>query len=233
MSFFSKIFYLLKKPSFIIFVLSYYILIFGSNVLFDIDILNIFTLFFVPFTTILLLILYNLFYNEKLNIITKDNEIKEKYFSNLSKDNQKKVLKLFNLKDEIEKLGKKINLNEIKENLVSSLLSIDLYDLIDKYANNYIKLEFIDDFLAKKSNIESPSIKEKINKLKELKNNYEKLNREIYETFETIHTQLAILLTDDISKRVSSRESIEEIQNKIKTLDNTNSKINEFYDTLK
>ena len=100
-----------------------------------------------------------------------DAEIREKFFDKIKDADKKSIENLIQIREEIQKLSGKTNLNPAKQSLISDLTSFNLNDMIEKYAINSIKIKFIDDFIMKKG-IKSSNLKGKIEKLSQAKEKY-------------------------------------------------------------
>ena len=223
-------FQILKRPFFIILLLFYYIGIFVIKILFPLfsSILNIFTLVLIPITLAVIYIIWNIFYNKNIGDEMFDDEIREKYFNVINSRDKKNIEKLMETREEIEKLANKSHLNPSKQSLIDKLYTLNFNDMIQKYASNSIKIKFIEDFLNKKADKLS-SIKDKLKNLEQAKNRYEKLNNDINNIFENIQAQGVLILTDDISGDMYSKDTIEDVMEKVKNIETTNSEINKFY----
>jgi len=157
-----------------------------------------------------------------------DSDIKERFFDKIKDSDKKNIEHLVDMREEIQKLSGKTNLNPTKQSLISDLTSFNLNDMIEKYAINSVKIKFIDDFINSKSST-SKTLKDKIEKLKQANDKFKGLNSDIYNTFEEIQAQTVLLLTDDTIGSADSNESLSDIKKKIEIIDNTNNDINNFY----
>ena len=198
-----KLTQIFKRPLTYISFLFYFVIIIGLKVTIGINLVNIFSLLFIPLTALIIYVIWNVFYSQSIGKEIRDTEIIKQYFPKISGKYEKNVIRLFKMRDEIKKITNKIDTNTIKESLISEITGLNLTDLIDKYAYNCVKIQFIEDFLHKKGN-QLKSVKDKINKLKNAKEKYEKLNEEIFSTFETIQAQIALIIVDDISAKFQS-----------------------------
>lgn len=226
-----KLTQIFKRPLTYISFLFYFVVIIGLKVTIGINLVNIFTLLFIPMTALIIYVIWNVFYSQNIGKEIRDTEIIKQYFPKISGKYEKNVIRLFKMRDEIKKITNKIDTNTIKESLISEITGLNLTDLIEKYAYNCVKIQFIEDFLHKKGN-QLKSVKDKINKLKNAKERYEKLNEEIFSTFETIQAQTALIIVDDISSNIQSKKSVEEINKKIETIETTNTEVNNFYTSI-
>ena len=220
-----KIIHILRRPRFIIGVLSYYVTILGLKIVFNLNFLNIFTAFLMPVTFIAIYFIWNLFYYENLG---DDNNLRDKYFDKISEVDKKNIENLMNIREDIQKIFTKTDINSTKQGLVSDLGGIDINTIIEKYANNCIKIKFIDDFLKKK-NMASTKIKDKFDKLISAKEKFRKLNDDIVIALENIQAQGVFILADDASSDSDTKDSINDIRKKIEIIDSTNDEINKFY----
>ncbi len=226
-----KILHILTRPKFFITLLSYYILFLGIKVVFHFSLLNRFTIILIPLTITLIYLLWNLFYYENLSDEMYDDEIREKFFNKIRQSDRKNIENLISVREEIQKLAGKTNLNPTKQSLVNDLTSFNLNDMIEKYAINSIKIKFILDFITKKG-LKSPNLKEKILKLTQAKEKYQNLNVEIQNAFDEIQAQTVLILTDDSLTSSDSGETLTDIRKKIEIIDNTNNDINNFYTSI-
>lgn len=226
-----KILHILTRPKFFITLLSYYIFFLGVKVFFHFSLLNRFTVFLIPLTITLIYLVWNLFYYENLSDEMYDDEIREKFFNKIRQADRKNIENLISVREEIQKLGGKTNLNPTKQSLVNDLTSFNLNDMIEKYAINSIKIKFIEDFITKKG-LKSPNLKEKILKLTQAKDKYQNLNSEIQNAFDEIQAQTVLILTDDSLTSSDSSETLTGIRKKIEIIDNTNNDINNFYTSI-
>jgi len=160
-----------------------------------------------------------------------DDEIREKFFNKIRQSDRKNIENLISVREEIQKLAGKTNLNPTKQSLVNDLTSFNLNDMIEKYAINSIKIKFILDFITKKG-LKSPNLKEKILKLTQAKEKYQNLNVEIQNAFDEIQAQTVLILTDDSLTSSDSGETLTDIRKKIEIIDNTNNDINNFYTSI-
>ena len=223
-----KIVHIVTRPKFFITFLSYYVFLLGMKTVFRLNFVNRFTSLLIPLTLVVIYIIWNLFYNENLSDEMHDASLREKYFDKMGKLEKKNIENLMEIREVIQKLSTKTNLNPSKQTLIDELTSFDLNDMVEKYAINCVKIKFIDDFVNSKSyNIKS--IKDKIDKLELARNKYKKLNDEIYNTFEEIRAQTVLLLTDNIVDSDNSTYTLDDIKKRIEVIDNTNSDINSFY----
>ncbi|HPO49325.1 MAG TPA: hypothetical protein PLO89_03280 [Spirochaetota bacterium] len=226
-----KILHILTRPKFFITLLSYYILFLGIKVVFHFSLLNRFTIILIPLTITLIYLVWNLFYYENLSDEMYDDEIREKFFNKIRQSDRKNIENLISVREEIQKLAGKTNLNPTKQSLVNDLTSFNLNDMIEKYAINSIKIKFILDFITKKG-LKSPNLKEKILKLTQAKEKYQNLNVEIQNAFDEIQAQTVLILTDDSLTSSDSGETLTDIRKKIEIIDNTNNDINNFYTSI-
>jgi len=226
-----KILQILTRPATYIITLLYFVVLFGFKVALGFNILNIFTLLFVPLTALAIYFLWNIFYSVTILEEISDNRLKSKYFPIISAKYERKVQELMKLRDEIKKFTQSKDLNPLKESLINEITNLNFNDLIQKYAQNCVKIEFIDNFLNKKAK-KLNSIGDKIEKLKSARGKYAKLNEDIFNAFESIQAQTVIILADDISSDFASKESLDEINKKIKTIDSTNNEVNSFYTSI-
>ncbi|HOV13334.1 MAG TPA: hypothetical protein PK771_03530 [Spirochaetota bacterium] len=225
---FKKIIHILTRPKFFISLLSYYIIFLGIKVIFHMNLLNKFTSLLIPLTIVSIYVVWNLFYNENISDEMYDSDIKERFFDKIKDSDKKNIEHLVDMREEIQKLSGKTNLNPTKQSLISDLTSFNLNDMIEKYAINSVKIKFIDDFINSKSST-SKTLKDKIEKLKQANDKFKGLNSDIYNTFEEIQAQTVLLLTDDTIGSADSNESLSDIKKKIEIIDNTNNDINNFY----
>ncbi len=224
---------ILKRPFTLVLLLIYYIAIFALKVTVPVfaGLLNIFTLLFIPVTGLIIYAVWNIFYNENIGDEMFDEGIKKKYFNIINSESRKNLEKLMQMREEIQKLSKKSHINPGKEDLIYKIKSLDLNDLIQKYANNSVKVKFVEDFLNKKSS-NMKKVNDKIQDLNTVKAKFEKLNDDIIYTFESIQAQAVLILTDDVTADVYSKETIDEVMEKVKSLDTSNKEINKFYISL-
>lgn len=226
-----KIIHILSKAKFLISALAYYVLLLGFKVIFHMNFINRYTALLIPLTAIIIYLVWNLFYNENLSDEMYDNDIKDRFFDKINGIDKKNIENLISIREDIQKLSEKANLNLSKQALINDLTNLNLNEMIEKYAVNSVKIKFIDDFIGKR-NIKNTNLKDKIEKLAQAKERYKSLNNDIYNTFEEIQAQTVLILTDDSIANADSNDSLGEIKKKIEIIDNTNNDINNFYGSI-
>jgi|GEM_PF-5719812 len=227
--FFSQMIQILKRPFFIISLLFYFIIIIGLKVVFSLGIfINIFTLLFIPATAAIIYTIWNIFYNENISDEMFDNEIRQKYYNMILNNDKKNIESLMKSREEIQNLIEKAHINPSKQSLIYRLSALNFNDLIQKYANNSIKIKFIDDFLVKKGS-SLKSVGDKLVNLKSAKQRFEKLNEEIFNSFESVQAQAVLILADDVSADMYSKDTIDDVMSKIESIETSNNEINKFY----
>lgn len=234
MKFLKLIFSALKKPIFFISLLFYYIVLFGIKVGIPstFGILNVFTLLFIPFVLILIYLIWYSFYNTNIDDDLFNDEIRKMYFKSISIKSQNEIENLFKLREEIQNISKTTIINnESKKSLINELKSLDLNELIKRYASISVKIKFIDDFL-KKNKKEKFNNDTNIKRIVKTKEKYLGIIKEINNAFKKIQTQSVLFITDDISEDLYSKQNIDDILHKINRLEKTSSDINKFYTSV-
>jgi ribosomal protein S8 len=223
---------LLRKPLFLILILLYFISLIGVKIFFNISsVLNIFTILLIPATIIIAYITLKSINSDNIEDEIFDYDLKSKYFGIILPIDKNNLERLFHTRNDIKKILKKSNLNQSKQGLIEKIHLINFNDLIQKYANNSVKLKFIEDFLNKK-NYKLNSTDNKLKQLNEVNLKYRKLNDDIINSFDSIQAQAVLILADDISTDMYSKDTIANVMDKIKNLEASNEEINKFYISL-
>jgi hypothetical protein len=199
----------------------------GLKALSVINLLNLFTVVLIPVTFMTIYFIWQFFYNENIGDEMSDRSIKEKYFNLIRPADRDAIENLSRLREEIQKITARTGLNPMKTGLINDLGAFDLNLLIERFANNAIKIKFIDDFLMR--NKQQARQKSRLEKLNAARQKFITLNENIENTFEDIQAQAILLVADDASLTADSKANIDEIRSKIERLDATNNEINQFY----
>jgi hypothetical protein len=226
-----KLAQVLKRPWFWISVLGYLTVLFGLKVVLAINLVNIFTIGLIPLTAVAIYVIWNLFYDTNIDDEMFDTRIEKLYFKTIARSERSKIRRFMKMREEVQELLGKAHLNPSKSMLLDELRQFDMNDLIEKYAMNCVKIAFIEKYLGKKKD-SLGSIRETADKLRQAEKKYKSVNDDITRALESIEAQCVLLLADDASSTYSSKESIDDILNKIEVVDRTNREINQFYGTI-